>query len=99
MNVSLSPELEKLVADEVARGTYPSAGEVIRHALRLLKERSELRERKIAALREDLRLGIEAVARGEFTEYDTDAIEGLAEEIKTQGIEKLAEERRAARDA
>ncbi len=41
MNVSLTPELEKLVQDKVASGLYQTASEVIREGLRLLKERDE----------------------------------------------------------
>ena len=33
MNVSLTPELEKIVTDKVATGRYTSASEVIREAL------------------------------------------------------------------
>jgi len=40
MNVSLTSELEKFVADKVASGRYTSASEVVREALRLL-EREE----------------------------------------------------------
>jgi antitoxin ParD1/3/4 len=43
MNVSLTPELEKLVQEKVKSGLYHSASEVIRDALRLLQERDELR--------------------------------------------------------
>jgi putative addiction module CopG family antidote len=40
MNISLTPELERCVADRVASGRYRSASEVVRAALRLL-EREE----------------------------------------------------------
>jgi len=36
MNVSLTPELEKLVESKVQSGRYQSASEVIREGLRLL---------------------------------------------------------------
>ena len=51
MNVRLTPELKKLVEDEVASGQYASASEVIREGLRLLIEERRWREevrRKIA---------------------------------------------------
>ncbi len=51
MNVHLTPELKKLVEDEVATGLYGSASEVIREGLRLLVEERRWREevrRKIA---------------------------------------------------
>jgi antitoxin ParD1/3/4 len=45
MNVSLTPELERYVAERVASGRYRSASEVVRAALRLLEkeEREGLR--------------------------------------------------------
>jgi antitoxin ParD1/3/4 len=44
MNISLTPELEKLVLDKVKSGMYLSSSEVIREALRLLEERDRFRE-------------------------------------------------------
>jgi antitoxin ParD1/3/4 len=41
MNVSLTPELEKLVNEKVRSGLYQTASEVVREALRLLKLRDE----------------------------------------------------------
>mgnify|MGYP000153267269 CR=1 FL=1 len=42
MNVSLTPELEKVVKSKVASGLYNNASEVIREALRLtLKQENE----------------------------------------------------------
>ncbi len=51
MNVHLTPELKKLVDDEVATGLYGSASEVVREGLRLLVDERRWREdvrRKIA---------------------------------------------------
>ena len=44
MNVSLTPELERSVAEKVASGRYRTASEVVRAALRLLEkeEKGEL---------------------------------------------------------
>lgn len=39
MNVSLTLELEQLVQEKVASGLYQTASEIVRDALRLLKER------------------------------------------------------------
>lgn len=38
MNVSLTPELERSVAERVASGRYRTASEVVRAALRLLEK-------------------------------------------------------------
>jgi antitoxin ParD1/3/4 len=53
MNVSLTPELEQLVHEKVQSGMYLSASEVVREALRLLKERDNLRELRTEGLRKD----------------------------------------------
>ena len=41
MNVSLTPELEELVNQKVRSGLYHTASEVVREALRLLKQRDD----------------------------------------------------------
>ena len=41
MNVSLTPELEALVNEKVRSGFYQTASEVVREALRLLKQRDD----------------------------------------------------------
>ena len=53
MNVSLTPELEKFVADKVKSGFYNNASEVVRASLRLLKEQDDL----YAKFREDIEIG------------------------------------------
>lgn len=52
MNVSLTPELEKFVNDKVKSGMYYSASEVIREGLRLLKERDELKQRRVEEIQQ-----------------------------------------------
>jgi antitoxin ParD1/3/4 len=70
MNVSLTPELEKFVAQEVKSGLYQTASEVIRAALRRLKDdQKKPRLPELPATLKELerRLieGIERLDRGE----------------------------------
>ncbi len=90
MNISLTPELERLVADKLDSGMYKTSSEVIREGLRLLKERDE----RLQSLRRDIRAGFEAVDRGEFTDYDESNVQKLAERVKTRGRKRLANEER-----
>ncbi|MCI0485826.1 MAG: type II toxin-antitoxin system ParD family antitoxin [Blastocatellia bacterium] len=83
MNVSLTPELEKLVNDEVASGRYKSAGEVVREGLRLL----EIRQKQFETLRSDIQAGLNS---GESTPLDVEA-------IKAEGRRRLARKRRKSR--
>jgi putative addiction module CopG family antidote len=57
MNVSLTPELEELVNEKVRTGLYQTASEVVREALRLLKQRDD------EARRADQRAGLPAEPR------------------------------------
>jgi antitoxin ParD1/3/4 len=41
MNISLSPELERLIAEKLRSGRYHSADEVIREGLELLQEKEK----------------------------------------------------------
>lgn len=54
MNVSLTPELDKFVANKVETGRYNSASEVVREALRLLEEHDRARGAQIAAFNLEL---------------------------------------------
>lgn len=65
MNVSLTPELEDLIAQKVQSGRYTSASEVIREALRLLEEQDRLRQERLAAVRREIDEGLAQLDRGE----------------------------------
>ncbi len=72
MNVSLTPSLEQFVRDLAESGDYNNASEVVREAIRLLKRAEERRALKMERLRAAIRDGDEALARGEFTDLDSD---------------------------
>jgi antitoxin ParD1/3/4 len=65
MNVSLTPELEELISQKVQSGRYTSASEVIREALRLLEEQDQLRQKRLAAIRQEIDEGLTQLDRGE----------------------------------
>jgi len=64
MNVSLTPELEAFINEQVAAGLYSSASEVVRDGLRLL--RGNNRERLITELNTFINEGLASAARGEL---------------------------------
>lgn len=74
MNVSLTPELEALVQAKVATGMYNNASEVIREALRLLKDHDLLNELKTQQLKRELSIGLSGLDRGEFSEESLEDI-------------------------
>lgn len=88
MNVSLTPELETLVHEKVKSGNYNSASEVVREALRLLKEQDELKRIRREELRREVMQGVTDIREGRFRTYESGA--ELAEEIIAEGKKKLA---------
>lgn len=65
MNVSLTPELEKLVETKVRSGRYQSASEVIRAGLRLLEDQELMREAQLGDVRRKIKTGLDELDRGE----------------------------------
>ena len=65
MNVSLTPELDKFIADKVQSGRYTSASEVVREALRLLEEHEQSRAAQLEVFNRELQARLDALDRGE----------------------------------
>jgi antitoxin ParD1/3/4 len=64
MNVSLTPELERLVAEKVESGRYTSASEVIREALRLLEEQDRIKQSHLVEVRQKINRGLKQLDEG-----------------------------------
>ena len=65
MNVTLSPEHEKLVREKLQSGEFDSADALVSHALQFLVAREEEDQRNRQAIREKIDRGVEQLARGE----------------------------------
>ena len=81
MNVSLTPELEKLISERVDSGLYQTASEVVREALRLLRERDQDR----AQLRADVQEGLDQLAADKGNVHDKASGRRLADRLKAAG--------------
>ena len=81
MNISLTPHLEEMIRAKIASGSYNSASEVVREALRLLEEEDQLRSLKMQTLREDIREGLES---GASMVFDPKEIKRAAREKKSR---------------
>jgi putative addiction module CopG family antidote len=67
-------------------GSYQTASEVVREALRLLKHRDE----GLVQLRGDIQAGLDQAARGEYTAHGRPSLSKLAARVKTRGRKRLA---------
>ena len=68
MNVNLGATFDTFVADLLKTGLYQSQSEVVREGLRLLKEREELKNLRLAELRKEIAIGSDQADRGEFVD-------------------------------
>jgi antitoxin ParD1/3/4 len=75
MNISLTPRLEEMIREKIASGSYSSASEVVREALRLLELEDQLRSLKLQRLRQDIQEGLES---GQATRFDARTIKQAA---------------------
>jgi antitoxin ParD1/3/4 len=65
MDVSLTPEHERLIQDCIKSGRYHSAGDLIREALRRLEEREELHRMRLTKMRDKIAAGLMSLNQGE----------------------------------
>jgi antitoxin ParD1/3/4 len=85
----LPPDLEQFVFDQLAKGKYQSATDVVCDAVRLLRDRDE----RLEALRVEIDRGIAQLDAGEFIELDSDAaLQAFFDDIEARGKHRLDSE-------
>jgi antitoxin ParD1/3/4 len=70
MNVSLTPELEKLVQAKIASGRFHSPNEVVEEALHLLEQQEIDRETDLKELRARMDEALAEADRGEVVDVE-----------------------------
>ena len=83
MNVSLPIDMVEFVESAVAEGGYTSSSEVVRDALRLLQHDKALEQEKLAILRREINLGIDAAAAGRFS---SKTARDIADEVRREHL-------------
>jgi antitoxin ParD1/3/4 len=81
-----SQRFDQFVSDLLKTGHYQSQSEILREGLRLLKEREELKQLRIAALRKEIAIGGAPADRGELVD---------GEQVFSEIRERSAERKRA----
>jgi antitoxin ParD1/3/4 len=74
MNVSLTAEFAEFVEREIASGSYMSASEVVRDALRMMKRDHEMEAEKLHLLRLELERGLVEKEQRQFSSRSVDMI-------------------------
>ena len=84
-NVNLTDDQDAFVEMMVKTGKYQNASETVRDALRALQQRWMEDELKLTILRKQIKAGITALDRGDFTEVEDADLDST--------LDKLAEAR------
>jgi putative addiction module CopG family antidote len=83
MRLSLGTELERFVRNQVAKGQFQSADQVVRSAVQAMKDQEDWIVAHADSLRQLVAAGLEELDRGEGEPWDP-------EEIKKEGKRLLA---------
>jgi antitoxin ParD1/3/4 len=71
MEIALTPEVEQYIQEKVSSGQYASANEVFLAGIQLLQDIEQIYQGRYQALRDEVRVGIEAADRGEVVDAET----------------------------
>jgi antitoxin ParD1/3/4 len=88
-NISLTPEQDAFVEKVVEAGEYQNASEAIRDALRVLQQRRKEDSLRLKALRTQIKVGIDAIDRGDFAEVDDADLEGYLERLTPPAVKRV----------
>lgn len=84
MNVSLTPELNRWIAEKVKSGFYKSSSEVVREGIRALKQREEQRLAMLDDLRRELLVGLKQLDAGKSHRFDLALLESVKKEARSR---------------
>ena len=86
---SIGKHFEGLIESLIESGRYSTASEVMRDGLRMIEEREQRREAKLAALRTEIQKGIDS---GPAEEAD---IDDMIKAVKARGRQRLVARKHA----
>lgn len=78
MQINLGELYEKFIDDEVKTGLYNNADEVVREALKRLKE--EKKKRRVEHIHELIAVGEKQIKKGKTVRYSPDLMDRITEE-------------------
>jgi antitoxin ParD1/3/4 len=87
-NISLTAEQDAFVQEVVEAGEYQNASEAVRDALRVLQQRRKEDSLKLKALRAQIKVGTDALDRGDFAEVEDADLEEYLERLTTASATK-----------
>jgi antitoxin ParD1/3/4 len=83
MTVTLTPDQEQFIAEQIKSGHYQSADDVITQSLGLLRTQEEFIRTNTGELREQIAVGLEQIRRGESVDGPA-AIQDLRTKLRAR---------------
>ena len=80
MNITLTPDSEHYLREQIASGKFPTADEVVAEALRRMREYDQMKD----ALRRDVAFGIEQADQGLATEFNEATLDRVKSKARQQ---------------
>ena len=81
MTVTLTPEQEQFISEQLQSGYYQSAGDIIAQSLAMLRAQEEFIRSNTAELRDKIAVGLKQVGPGEAVDGKA-AIQKIREKLK-----------------
>jgi putative addiction module CopG family antidote len=81
MTLTIPPEFEQFVAQQLTQGEYHSAEEVVNDGLRVLQEL----KRREGEFRQDVQKGVDQLNRGEGLRLGRDGLRQFFDELQRRG--------------
>jgi antitoxin ParD1/3/4 len=89
-NISLTAEQDAFIEKAVKSGEYQNASEAVRDALRVLRQRQREDALKLKALRAQIKAGVEALDRGEYTDVADADLERYLDNLTAPAVSRQA---------
>ena len=91
MDISLAPELEKIVDEKVRLGQYQDASALVHEAVQRLVESDQEEDAHREEIRQRIAIADGQVDRGEYTEYDLRTLADLPRHVRERASKRLTE--------
>ena len=95
MEITLTPELEKLVSQKINSGRYNSVSEVVQDSLkRMFREETDSdflgdeKKKKVENLRREIMKGVDQIRNGEGIVIEVDNLDNFADEVISRAMER-----------
>jgi antitoxin ParD1/3/4 len=89
-NISFTPEQDAFIDEVIEAGDYQNASEAVRDAVRTLQQRRAEDALKLERLRLAVKIGVDALERGEYTEVSDEELDDYLDSLVEGAVAETA---------